>query len=599
MTTKKAGKKGSAKKSSKKGSAPKRRGLAAAPAADAFSTFAIHRADETDARAFDALRTERPAFSAFALSGDAVNNLDPETAARQYLDQALASDSVPSFTAPEGTQSEFKSLGTETLLLTNTKTVKFRQFYNKVPVYSSLVTVELDEANECLSINSNLGTPAGVSPVAKVSPAEAVKTALKAAGTKPDWELTPRLNYYYDQKGGRWRLAYIIEDVPIDRSKRGATAPPADGQPQQPAGVPFHVDYVIDAHTGSVVAELSRTHTMSAPEEEDALDDLDRTRRIRFTLQGNGKILRDSRLNLVTHDFQFGDPITGEQLLPGSSVTNPPAPWASGAVSAHANAAQVATFMRQVLQRNNIDNRGGAIVSSVNCVVARESPDGRQWFNAFWTSRRNQMVYGQSIQNQRLRSLSVSLDITAHEIFHGVTDNTSRLEYAFQPGALNESYSDIFGILVSNMEEPNIARWNFQLGEGLGNGGRAFRDLSQPSRHNQPEHMSQFRVLPNTQNGDFGGVHINSGIHNFAAFKIMTARDAQGRFLFTPPQLAAIFYIALTQHLTRQSNFSASRRGVVLAARTLFRNEPAASRDAKIAAIERAFDDVGIPAPPN
>lgn len=209
------------------------------------------------------------------------------------------------------------------------------------------------------------------------------------------------------------------------------------------------------------------------------------------------------------------------------------------------------------------------------------------------------MVYGQSVQGQRLRSLSVSIDIVAHELFHGVTDSTSRLEYAFQPGALNESYSDIFGIVISNFDEPDIADWNFQLGEGLGNGGRPFRDLSRPSRHDQPEHISQFRVLPNTQNGDWGGVHINSGIHNFAAFKIMTARDAQGRFLFTPQQLAAIFYLALTQHLTRQSDFSASRRGVVLAARTLFRNDSAAARDAKIAAIEEGFNDVGIRAPAN
>ena len=599
MTTKKAARKGESKKSAKKGSAKgsskKGRG-----ARGPFSTFSMHRTDEGDAQTFNELREERTAFPGFALTAGSLPTLDPETAARQYLEHTLASEAAPSFTAPQtdGGRSEFKSLGTETLLLTNTKTVKFRQYYNQIPVYSSLVTVELDEANECLSINSALGTPEGVSPVANVSPADAVKKALKAAGTKPSSEMIPRLYYYYDQKGGRWRLAYIIEDVPIDRTKRGATAAPPSDNPQRP-GIPFSVDYVIDAHTGAVVMELSRTHTMASPDEEDALDDLDRTRRIRFTLQGNSKILRDQQLNLLTHDFRFGDPILSETLLPGGSVTNPPAPWGTGAVSAHANAAVVSQFLRQVLQRNNIDNQGGTIVSSVNCVVARESPDGRQWINAFWSGRRNQMVYGQSIQAARLRSLAVSLDIVAHEMFHGVTDNTSRLEYAFQPGALNESYSDIFGILISNADEPNIANWNFQLGEGVGNGGRAFRDLSRPSLFGQPEHMNQFRVLPNTRNGDWGGVHINSGIHNFAAFKIMTARDAQGRFIFTPQQVAAIFYIALTQQLSRQSEFSASRLGVVLAARTLFRNDPAASRDAKVAAIEGAFDAVGIRAPSN
>lgn len=596
MSARKAPKKGSPKKSPRKGPARRstKKGRAAA---GAFSTFAMHRADEAHAPTFVALRDERPGFAGFALTADSVNRLDPETAARQYLEQALASDSVPSFTAPkgDGARSTFKSLGTETLPLTNTKTVKFRQFYNKIRVYSSLVTVELDEENECLSINSTLGTPSGVSAVAKVSPAAAVKKALKAAGTKPGGELPPRLHYYYDLKAGRWRLAYIIEDVPVDRSKRGATARSRGGKPRKQARVPFYVDYVIDAHTGALVAELSRTHTMASPEEEDALDDLDRARRIRFTLQAGGKVLRDSRLNLFTHDFLFGDPSAPAAPLPGGSVMNPPIPWSPAAVSAHANAAVVARFLRQVLGRNNIDGQGGPIVSSVNCVVARESPDGRQWAGAHWTGR--QMVYGQLIRGQRLRSLSASLDIVAHELFHGVTENTSRLELHFQPGALNESYSDIFGILVSNSDKPDIATWNFQIGAGFGNAGGPLRSFNRPSRFGQPEHMSQFRVLPDTQNGDFGGIHINSGIHNFAAFKIMTARDTQGRFLFTPPQLASIFFPALTQHLTRQSDFSASRRGVVLAARTLFRNDPASSRDIKITAIERAFNAVGIRTP--
>jgi Zn-dependent metalloprotease len=96
---------------------------------------------------------------------------------------------------------------------------------------------------------------------------------------------------------------------------------------------------------------------------------------------------------------------------------------------------------------------------------------------------------------------------------------------------------------------------------------------------------------------DFGGVHINSGIHNFAAFKITTSRDAQQKFIFTPTELAAIFYIALTQQLSRTSGFSASRRGVTLAAQTLFRNDPEAIRNAKIAAIAKGFDAVGITEP--
>jgi len=551
-----------------------------------FSTFAMHANEPIDAPVFSALRSTRASFPGFAVAESVgIKNLDPETAARQYLDQALASDAVPSFTLPkvEGAPSEFKSLGSETLPLTNTKTVKFRQYYNKIPVYSSLVTVELDENNECLAINSALGTPSGVSPVAKVSPAQAVEKTVKLAGRQREEAVTPRLNYYFDEKARRWRLVYVIEDVPVKKFKKR----------RETKLMPFMMDYFIDAHTGALVAELPRTAT-AAGAEEFAVDGLTKRRRIRFAKEQGRKILRDDRLNVATHNFNYRDPRVHEADLPGRLVTNPPVPWAAEAVSAHANAAVVADFLRNVLKRNNIDNRGGAMISTVNCVVARESRGKKQWLNAFWSPRKRQMVYGQVLHGRVLRSLAVNLDVVAHEMFHGVTNATSRLQYAAESGALNESYSDIFGILISNFHKADIGKWDWQLGEKLTSDDKPLRDFRRPSRHRQPEHMDDYVVLPLTREGDHGGVHVNSGIHNFAAYKVMTSRDSAKHFIYTPRQLAAMFYIALTQHLRATSKFAASRRAVILAARTLFRNDPQSKRQSKIAAITKAFSDVGI-----
>lgn len=586
MATKKGVKKGSAKARAKRSAgATKRRSRAASSGGSGFRTFAMHANDPAQARTFNALRSARSGFSGFAMADGAagVSKLDPETVARQYLQQSLMSDAVPSFTAPttESGSSEFRSLGTETLPLTNTKTVKFRQTYNQVPVYSSLVTVELDENNEFMAINSALGTPEGVSSIAKIAPADALKKAFKLAGTKPSEEFTPRLNYYFDKQANRWRLVYIIEDMPVKREeKTGGLS----------GRIPFMMDFIIDAHTGALVAELPRTASL----EEEATDGLGKKRRIRYSnAPQGGKILQDDQLKVITYNFKFRDPEIEGSKLPGTLVSNPPG-WAAEAVSAHANATAVAGFLRDVLKRNNIDNQGGAIVSTVNCVVTRFSPGQKQWFNAFWTPAKRQMVYGQVLHGQSLRSLAVNLDVVGHEMFHGVTDATSRLEYAAQSGALNESYSDIFGILISNFEQPDISKWNWELGEKLKADEKPLRDLSKPSRFNQPEHMKNYRNMPVTANGDFGGVHTNSGIHNFAAYKIITARDAQKKFLFTPTELAAVFYIALTQQLTRSSDFSASRRGVTLAAQTLFRNNPPDVQKAKLAAIAKGFDDVGI-----
>jgi Zn-dependent metalloprotease len=547
--------------------------------------FALHATDEAGAKTLSALRAERPTLPAFAVpEAAAPEGLDPETVAQLYLQQALESDKVPRFTTrtPKGRTCEFKSLGVETLPLTGTRTVKFRQTCDEIPVYGSLVTVELGDNNECLAINSALGEPYGVSPIARISPAEALKTAAKAAGYKGKPPLaTPRLFYYFDRKLQRWRLTYFVEDVAVTKPKREAA----------PSLAPLVMDYVVDAHTGKLVAQMPRTPSLLQTIEGTGTDELGQERTIGYVVEGGKKVLRDEQLNIHTHDFQFRDPELQDSKLPGVYVTDPPG-WSKGAVSAHANAGVVAHFLRDVVRRNNIDNRGGAMISSINCLVKSQSPGQKQWFNAFWNSR--QMVYGQVLNNGVLRSLAASLDVVGHEMFHGVTENTARLEYAAETGALNESYSDIFGALISNFVEPDIGKWNWEVGEGLSDSRQAFRDMSDPSKYGQPAHMRDFKVMPVTQDGDWGGVHVNSGIHNFAAYRVMTAKGAGGAYLFTPTENAAMFYICLTQHLSRTSIFADSRRGVLLAARTLFRNESQAARDGKIVAIEAGFTAAGI-----
>src|SRR5262249_12719523 len=153
-------------------------------------------------------------------------------------------------------------------------------------------------------------------------------------------------------------------------------------------------------------------------------------------------------------------------------------------------------------------------------------------------------------------------------------------------GALNESYSDIFGTIIANLSNANVDTWNWNVGEGMNVGGKPFRNMKDPAKFGQPDHMKNFKKLRNIEQEDFGGVHINSGIHNKCAFLILTAKDPAGAPVFTPQQVAAISYITLTQQLSRTSQFSDSRRGALLAARTLFRSLPKAQRDAKISAIK-------------
>lgn len=549
-----------------------------------FTAYSVHVANATDKKMMGALKQERSSFRSFAVNGMKPEAMDPESAAKRILMQSLESSRMPRLAAPKvgNSVSEFKSLGVETVALTGTNIVKFRQMIDNIPVYGSLVSVELDDKNECVSINSNLANPNVASHTAKISQLVALKTVAAAAGydTKNLPAITPELNLYA-HADGKWHLVYIFPNV--------QKAPAKTKSSRNPPGRYFRTDYVVDALSGKLIAELPRTTSLTSTTLQ-ATDELGVSRRIGVTKSGGKQILFDPVLNIETHDFAFGDVNRFASRLPGKVISAPP-PFSTAAVSAHANAADVATFMRNVLKRNNIDNKGGKLVSVINAIDSREPMPNRQWFNAFWDGA--EMVYGQVLFNGKLRSLAASADVVAHEFFHGVTDRTAQLVYELESGAMNESYSDIFGTIISNFANPDVDAWNWLVGDGISSSVAAFRSMKDPTQFGQPKNMRDFVRLPNTEKGDNGGVHTNSGIHNFAAYRLMTAKSA-GQFVFSPAEVAAIFYITVTQQLSRQSGFSDGRRGALIATRSLFRNASAAELAKRVKAVETAFTAAGI-----
>ena len=512
-------------------------------------------------------------------------DLDPETAARRYLNAMIASPDVPSISTAdaETPATEYRTVSTETVPLTGSRVVKFAQYRHRIPVYGSLVTIELDEGNSLLSIGSAVGDPSDVDPVATISPADVEKVIYEDAGEAAVLADPPRLYYYFDNTAepNKWRLVYIAQHV--------QRHPPAAGS--SPV-VPDIVDYVVDAHTRELVATLPRVHTVTwSPDTAEALDGLGRKRRVRIERDENGnRRLHDPERRVETYDFGFKKYDAPGARLPGADQLNPPDPWGPAAVSAHANAQEVGDFLFNVLRRDGLDGMGQRFVSSVNCTSVRE-PSATVWRNAAWISRQAQMVYGQRLVSGELTSYATAKDVVAHEITHGLTDKTAGLVYQSESGALNESYSDIFGILISNQQEPDFDGWNWEMGEDLSPTGIPLRDLRDPARRNQPAHMDDFLVTGD----DNGGVHTNSGIHNKAAFNLITTKQ-DGQHVFTFSEVAALFYLALTQFLSRTSGFADSRRAIERAAKTLFRQDPPATRARKLAAIAAAFDEVGVSA---
>ena len=98
------------------------------------------------------------------------------------------------------------------------------------------------------------------------------------------------------------------------------------------------------------------------------------------------------------------------------------------------NAGTTYDFYNNKFGRDSYDNAGAVLIGSVHYSV--------NYCNAFWNS--TQMVYGDGNGSSCL-PLARSIDVTAHELTHAVTERESGLIYSGESGGLNESMSDIFG----------------------------------------------------------------------------------------------------------------------------------------------------------
>lgn len=156
--------------------------------------------------------------------------------------------------------------------------------------------------------------------------------------------------------------------------------------------------------------------------------------------------------------------------------------------------------------RDSYDDKGTLLKSTVHFCP---SPSSCPYANAFWNG--TQMVYGEGF--------SAADDVDAHELTHAVTETSADLFYYMQSGALNESFSDIFGETVdltngAGNDTPGV-RW--LMGEDVPGFG-AIRNMMDPTQFGDPGRMSDsfFFKCSDTVYDDSGGVHSNSGVPNHA-----------------------------------------------------------------------------------
>lgn len=204
----------------------------------------------------------------------------------------------------------------------------------------------------------------------------------------------------------------------------------------------------------------------------------------------------------------------------------------------------VRNYYNDVHSRNSIDGNGMKFIATENF--------GHDFANACWLQEDHQMLYGSPGADSGFATV-VLLDVIGHEITHGVTEFESKLVYEGQSGALNEHLSDVFGQLIRQWhEKKSVKDADWLIGKGIwkpGINGIALRNMLHPGtafddpkigrKDPQPAHLKDYVKLPKTYEGDWGGVHINSGIPNraFALF----ATDVGGNAWEKP---AKIWYAA-------------------------------------------------------
>ncbi|MBT8377968.1 MAG: M4 family metallopeptidase [Ignavibacteria bacterium] len=315
----------------------------------------------------------------------------------------------------------------------------------------------------------------------------------------------------------------------------------------------YYID--VDAETGKTVNVISRLHDADVPgtgtthyngNVEIMIDSFSGGYRLREYSRGNG--IETYNMNNTTNyslavDFVDSDTSFSET----DAITGVSAHWAiEGAYDYY--------WIEHAL--NSVNGNGFRLRSYVHY--------SSNYFNAFWDGQR--MTFGDGSGNPL-----VTIDIAAHEMTHGVTQFSAGLIYQDESGALNESFSDIFGAAVEFYLEGPTGDWF--IAEDLGG---AFRSMENPKVYNDPNTYKGQYWVP-AGGPDNGGVHSNSGVQNYW-FYLLTeggsgVNDNGDNYSVTGIGLedaAKIAYRNLSVYLTPPSPFFDARLATINSAADLF-----------------------------
>jgi Zn-dependent metalloprotease len=473
---------------------------------------------------------------------------------------------------------------------------RYQQVYKNIPVEGGTYIAH-QKSGVLNCINGLFFTIGDISVTPALNESAALASALKFVGAKKyKWENKAELaalreafndpNYNYDPKGSLviypknnelsdkadFRLAYkfnIYADEPESRA-----------------------NIFVDAHTGEILGRQELI--MTADVTGTANTKYSGTQSIKTTLKAGDYVLQEvtrgsgstgaggiktynahtqveTSTNLGTQDFTDADNVWNN--------VNPQ--WDEAATDAHWATEMTWDFYSKTFNRNSVDNKGFTLINYVHC--------GTAWFNANWNG--SFMRYGDGPAN--VGKPLTAIDIGAHEMTHGVTGATAALVYQGESGALNESFSDIFGSCVEWFAKPAVADW--LMGGDIG----ALRDMQYPKRFSNPDtYKGQYwaSTTDNTTTGDNGGVHTNSGVQNHWFFILVNGEtgtnDNNLKYAVSGiglDEAQKIAYRNLSFYMSANNQYTDARTNSLKAASELYGN---CSKE--YVAVAHAWDAVGV-----
>ncbi|WP_082234881.1 M4 family metallopeptidase [Halobacillus massiliensis] len=468
-------------------------------------------------------------------------------------------------------KNHFKVVDTQKDKETGTSHLRLVEHQNGVPIYGSEQTISITDNQEVTAFfgevvpqehKENLDT----SPSIDAAQAESkVNQAIEdKIGEVKAYDADPKAELYLFDKEGDFHLTYLV---------KASTSNPAPGY--------WH--YFVDASNGEIIESFNAIDNVTAFG-EGVLGD---KKKFEVTKDNNSYYLYDgtrgdgihtfNALNLDPNLFNLLSQIFGyhgDEITSNHKFFSDPA-----AVDAQAHAADVYDYYEETFNRDSFDDEGARLISSVHV--------GDGWNNAAWNGV--QMMYGDG-DGDTFIPFSGALDVIGHELTHAVTDRSADLVYQYEPGALNESFSDILGAMVD--------RDDWLMGEDIYTPdieGDALRSLEDPAsipnplnpEEGYPDHYSKLY----TGELDNGGVHVNSSINNKAAHLLSeggTHYDVEVEGIGRKAT-EQIYYRALTKYLTPTSDFSMMRQAAIQSAIDIY-----GENSQQTISVKQAYDAVGV-----